>query len=236
MPAARPQHVLRVMSYNVHDLLDDRAAAARVVRAVAPDVLCLQEVPRRLTTELRLPPFARDCRLLWGRGRLGTGGTAVLTAPRVVVHDQSRGRLRVRFPDRTRGYAAVTVSLRGDAPWPRPVTVVSLHLGLRATQRLRHAGVVLGRVGDRAVLAGDLNEGPGGAAYDLIAGRHPRASAGIPTFPAGRPTVALDAIFAGRDLRVVGTPEVSVDELDLAAASDHRPVWVDLDLTGLGLL
>jgi len=77
------------MSYNVHDLLDDRAAAARVVRAVAPDVLCLQEVPRRLTTELRLPPFARDCRLVWRRGRLGTGGTAVLTAPRVVVHDVS---------------------------------------------------------------------------------------------------------------------------------------------------
>ena len=86
--------------------------------AVGPDVLCLQEVPRRLTTELRLPPFARACRLLWNRGRLGTGGTAVLTAPRVVVHDVLRGRLRVRFPDRTRGYAAATVSLGGRRPRP----------------------------------------------------------------------------------------------------------------------
>ncbi|WP_344256010.1 endonuclease/exonuclease/phosphatase family protein [Terrabacter carboxydivorans] len=222
------------MSYNVHDLLDDRAAAARVVRAVAPDVLCLQEVPRRLTTELRLPPFARDCRLLWSGGRRGTGGTAVLTAPRVVVHGVSRGRLRVRFPDRTRGYAAATVSLPGAGPRARPVTVVSVHLGLRPQQRREHARTVLDRVGDRAgdrtVVAGDLNEGHGGAAYDLIAARHPLASPSLPTYPADRPTVALDAIFAGRDLEVVGTPDVGVDALDLAAASDHRPVWVDLDL------
>jgi len=220
------------MSYNVHDLLDDRAAAARVVRAVAPDVLCLQEVPRRLTTELRLPSFARDCRLVWRRGRLGTGGTAVLTAPRVVVHDVRRGRLRVRFPDRTRGYAAATLSLAGDGPCAPPVTVVSVHLGLRASERWRHAGVVLAGLDDRAVVAGDLNEGPGGAAYDSIAALHPLASVGVLTFPAHRPTVALDAIFAGRDLRVVGAAGVDVDELDLAAGSDHRPVWADFATTG----
>src|SRR6476469_10697273 len=129
------------MSYNVHDLLDDRAAAARVVRAVAPDVLCLQEVPRRLTTELRLPPFARDCGLPWRRGRLGTGGTAVLTAARVVVHGTSRGRLPVRFPDRTRGYAAATVSVPTGGPSRRAVTVVSVHLGaarLRAGEARGH--------------------------------------------------------------------------------------------------
>ena len=37
---------LRVASYNVRDLKDDVDAAARVVRAIDPDVLCLQEVPR----------------------------------------------------------------------------------------------------------------------------------------------------------------------------------------------
>ncbi|WP_043415816.1 endonuclease/exonuclease/phosphatase family protein [Terrabacter tumescens] len=228
------------MSYNVHDLLDDSAAAARVVRAVDPDVLCLQEVPRRLTTELRLPRFARECRLLWRGGRLGTGGTAVLTAPRVVVHDGWRGRLPVRFPDRTRGYAAASVSLGGDGSGTPELTVVSVHLGLKAPERLRHAALVLEGLGDRAVVAGDLNEGPGGTAYDLIAARLPLASAGTPTFPARRPAVALDAIFAGRDLRVVPPDDGrdgpdgrgdGVDEHDLVAGSDHRPVWVDLDLT-----
>ncbi len=219
------------MTYNLHDLRDDRAAAARVVCAVDPDVLCLQEVPRRLTTEFRLPPFARACRLRWNRGRLGTGGTAVLTAPRVVVHGVQRGRLPVRFPDRTRGYAAATVSLAGDGPGLPPVTVVSVHLGLRAPERLRHASVVLEGLGDRAVVAGDLNEEAGAAAYDLIAGRLPLASDGVPTFPARLPTVALDAVFAGRGLGLVRGLEVRVAEADLRAGSDHRPVWVDLDLT-----
>jgi len=219
------------MTYNLHDLRDDRAAAARVVRAVDPDVLCLQEVPRRLTTEFRLPPFARACRLLWNRGRLGTGGTAVLTAPRVVVHGVHRGRLPVRFPDRTRGYAAATVSLAGDSPRLPPVTVVSVHLGLRAPERLRHASLVLEGLDDRAVVAGDLNEEAGAATYDLIAGRLPLASDGVPTFPARLPTVALDAVFAGRGLGLVRGPEVRVAEADLRAGSDHRPVWADLDLT-----
>lgn len=51
------------MSWNLHDLRDDPAAAVRVIRAVDPDVLCLQEVPRRLTTELQVPPFARAGRM-----------------------------------------------------------------------------------------------------------------------------------------------------------------------------
>lgn len=225
------------MSYNVHDLLDDRAAAVRVVRAVGPDVLCLQEVPRRLTTELRLPSFARDCGLARHRGRLGTGGTAVLTAPRVVVHGVLRGRLRVRFPDRTRGYAAATVSLPAGGRSGPAVTVVSMHLGLRASERARHAAAVLaaldggGGVGDRAVIAGDLNEGPGGTAYDLIAARYAPVSGDAPTFPARRPHTALDVVFAGPGLQVVRSAPTHVDERDLEAGSDHRPVWVDLDPT-----
>ena len=39
---------LRVATYNTRDFLDDHRLAARIVRAVAPDILCLQEVPRRL--------------------------------------------------------------------------------------------------------------------------------------------------------------------------------------------
>jgi endonuclease/exonuclease/phosphatase family metal-dependent hydrolase len=223
------------MSYNLHDLRDDRAAATRVVRAVAPDVLCLQEVPRRLTTELRLPPFARATGLVWHRRRRGTGGTAVLTGPRVVVHEVTRGRLPVRFPDRTRGYAGATVSLPGGGQRRAPVTVVSVHLGLRAPERLRHARTVVTTLdardaGDRAVVAGDLNETAGGTAYALLASHLARASGEVPTFPARHPTVALDVVFAGRGLPVVPGAEVLLDEADLTAGSDHRPVWVDLDL------
>lgn len=218
--------VLRVATYNLHDLLDDRAAATRVVRRIGPDVLCLQEVPRRLTTELRLPAFARACGLWWAGGRIGTGGTAVLTALRVRVHARWSCRLPVRFPDRTRGYAAVDVSL-GSV---RPVVVASVHLGLRAAERERHAEAVLAGLGPRAVVAGDLNEGADGPAARLLASRHRTVSAGEATYPAQAPRSTLDVILASADLAVVEGGSVELDEEDLSAGSDHRPVWVDLAL------
>ena len=238
--APRPGHVLRVMTYNVHDLRDDRAAAARVVRAVRPDVLCLQEVPRRLTTEIRLPAFARRCGLLWSGGRLGTGGTAVLTGPGVEVLQRQRGRLPVRFPDRSRGYAAATVRLSGAGRACRPVTVVSVHLGLRADERVRHALLLLGRLGvsaaaqQRMVVAGDLNERADGRAHAVVGTRLRLVSGGVPTYPADRPAAALDVVFAAPTLAVLdvgGTVALDeVTERDLVAGSDHRPVWVDLDV------
>jgi endonuclease/exonuclease/phosphatase family metal-dependent hydrolase len=196
------------------------------VLAIAPDVLCLQEVPRRLTTELRLPAFARECGLYWSGGRLASGGTAVLTTLRTRVHAAYTRRLRVRFPDRSRGYAAVDVSLPGAAP----LTVVSVHLGLRDDEREVHARDIVHRLGPRAVLAGDLNEPSDGRAHRHLAGRYARVSGDRPTFPAHHPTRPLDVVFAGAGLDVVaeGGPLGSAE--DVAAGSDHVPVWVDLRL------
>ncbi len=225
----RPQtaDVLRVMSYNVQDFTADRGAAARVVRAVGPDVLCLQEVPRRLTTEFRLPAFARECGLYWAGGRIGTGGTAALTALRVRVHASSGHRLGVRFPDRTRGFAAVDVSLPG---W-LPISVLSVHLGLRPDEREEHAEAIVSRLADRSVVAGDLNEGSDGGAFGRFVGRLAQASGARPTYPSDHPRAVLDVIFASRDLTALPESEAELSRLDpddLAAASDHRPVWVDI--------
>ncbi|MGW5694584.1 endonuclease/exonuclease/phosphatase family protein, partial [Streptomyces asiaticus] len=38
--------VVRVLSYNIRSMRDDREALARVIRACAPDVVCVQEAPR----------------------------------------------------------------------------------------------------------------------------------------------------------------------------------------------
>lgn len=223
---------LRVASYNLRDLLDDRAAAARVVRAIQPDVLCLQEVPRRLTTELSLPAFARASGLYWAGVRRGTGGTAILTALRVHTHRTTVGRLGVRFPDRTRGYAAHLVSLPGF----QPLWVVSVHLGLRPEERERHLTEVLGAVPHPAVVAGDLNEGPTGRAWARLAATFRKVSNDQPTFPASRPTSVLDVIFASPEVVVAATDPAAPGAArplheDLVAASDHRPCWVDLVLT-----
>ena len=37
---------VRIMSYNIRSLRDDRAAVVRVIRDVDPDVVCIQEAPR----------------------------------------------------------------------------------------------------------------------------------------------------------------------------------------------
>ena len=51
--------LLRVATYNLRGLKDDRHAAARVVRAMAPDVLLLQEVPRYPGSSYAISSFAR---------------------------------------------------------------------------------------------------------------------------------------------------------------------------------
>ncbi|WP_347350034.1 endonuclease/exonuclease/phosphatase family protein [Intrasporangium sp.] len=222
---------LRVASYNLRDLLDDPAAAARVVRAIEPDVLCLQEVPRRLTTEFRLPAFARRCGLYWAGGRRGTGGTAILTALRVHTHRTVARRLPVRFPDRTRGYAAHLLSVPGS----RPVWVASIHLGLRGDERERHLAEVITGLGHPAVVAGDLNEGPTGAAWARLAATCRQVSGDHPTYPADHPTALLDTVFAAAEIAVapVGPSPHPLHE-DLVAASDHRPCWADLLLPAAG--
>ncbi|MET0712639.1 MAG: endonuclease/exonuclease/phosphatase family protein, partial [Jiangellaceae bacterium] len=39
---------LRVVTYNVRSLRDDRDALVRVIRGLSADVVCMQEAPRRL--------------------------------------------------------------------------------------------------------------------------------------------------------------------------------------------
>lgn len=223
----RAPDVLRIASYNVRDFLDDRHAAARVVRAIGPDVLCLQEVPRRLTTEVRLPTFARACGLLWGGRRRGSGGTIVLHHRRVQVHEDTTRRLSVRFPDRTRGFHLVSVSLPGTAR----VTVVSVHLSLRSRERVRHAQALLDAAGAGSVIAGDLNEDASGQAWQTLAVGRRLASPDAPTFPSQGPHALLDVVLVPETLAVVDNGQAPTwCAPDLPRASDHLPVWVDVRL------
>lgn len=218
---------LRVASYNLKDLTQDRHAAARVVRQLDPDVLCLQEVPRRLLSAWRVSAFAAECDLVWAGDHRGSGGTTILTSLRVQQEHTSHRRLKVAAWQRTRGYAVARVAVPGQLP----VVVASVHLGLDVDERLRHTEEVLRALGDgeRVVLAGDLNEGESGAAWQSIAGRLRLVSLARPTFPAAAPSALLDVIFASPGLRARSAEEVLLSEADVVAASDHRPVWVDLE-------
>ncbi|HET7761490.1 MAG TPA: endonuclease/exonuclease/phosphatase family protein [Phycicoccus sp.] len=221
---------LRVASYNTRDFLDDHHLAARVVRALDPDVLCLQEVPRRLFARWRLARFARRCGLRPTGSHRGSGGTSILVSERVRLESAAHHRLPVRWPDRTRGWALARVRLVGGAE----VTVVSLHLSLRAEERERHTEAVLRALADAGplVVAGDLNEGADGAAWRRldVPDRLRLVAPDGPTFPAHSPRRRLDVVFASPSLRPLPHREVLLPDRVWAAASDHRPVWVDLEV------
>ncbi|QGN57559.1 endonuclease/exonuclease/phosphatase family protein [Nostocoides sp. HKS02] len=217
---------LRVASYNLKDLALDRAAAARVVRQIDPDVLCLQEVPRRLFSTWRVSSFAAECGMSWSGRHRGSGGTTIFTSPRVHVAQSQHVRLAVPAMRRTRGYAVTLVGPAGH----QPLVVASIHLGLDPAERERHAGQILAAVasGGPVVLAGDVNEVETGRAWASIASALVPVSPPAPTFPADSPQSRLDVVFASPTLTVLPHREVTLDVRDLVAASDHRPVWVDL--------
>jgi endonuclease/exonuclease/phosphatase family metal-dependent hydrolase len=223
-----PVERLRVATYNTRDFLDDAHLAARLVRAVAPDVLCLQEVPRRLLAGRRLRGFARRCGLRTAGSHRGSGGTTILVSDRVRLLDASHHRLSVRWPDRTRGWARARVAL----PAGVEVTVVSLHLSLRPPERERHVTAVLDALGDvdPLVVAGDLNEQDDGAAWRRLdrPGRLRLVAPDGPTYPARSPRRRLDVVFASPSLHVLPPTPVAVPEAVWPLASDHRAVWVDL--------
>ncbi|MGP7960076.1 endonuclease/exonuclease/phosphatase family protein [Sanguibacter sp. A247] len=112
---------LRVMTYNVKFLHLDAAAAARVVRAQAPDVLLLQETPRWLLGRRRTRAFARSVGLEIVAGGIAARACAVAVAPHVLAHVvEGRGvafeprwaRFRRGWPT-PRGYAFVRLARRG---------------------------------------------------------------------------------------------------------------------------
>lgn len=216
------------MSWNVRSLRDDRAAIVRTVRSVGPDVLCLQEAPRFLRSRSRLAGLARDCGLVFVCGGRAASGPALLVTQRVDTHRL----LEVRFP-RTpglhlRGLAAADVSLGRLR-----LAVGSVHLGLDGEERVGHAARVrsaLASLGQPLLaVAGDLNESPGGAAWQRLADGLVDvldvAGQAAPTYPAARPRRRIDAVLLSPGIAAAPVP-ISGD--DLARATDHLPIAVDL--------
>ena len=222
-------HTLRVASYNLRDFKDDADAAVRVVRAINPDVLCLQEVPRHPLSSYRIASFAARCGLYWSGGHHGSGGTTVMSSLRLDAANVQHIPLKVGRRQRERGYAVSHVRLPGH----QRAGIVSLHLGLDPDERATHAAAVMKALaGDGLfVVAGDLNEGSDGQAWMAMTRRLCVVSGDTPTFTASNPRHRLDAIFASSKLSVVPSSPIELDHADLVAATDHLPVWVDLDLS-----
>jgi endonuclease/exonuclease/phosphatase family metal-dependent hydrolase len=220
---------VRVLSYNLHSLRDDRRALASVVREVGPDVAILQEAPRRFRWRQKSADLARDFELVIGGGGLPSLGNLILTNLRVRAHDNWNIQYPLTPGRHMRGAAFVRCRVGRTT-----FVATGSHLSTDATERPHQAELLkkhLSEVADPLIFAGDLNENSGGAAWRMLADGL-TDSAGPDerdTFPTTAPRERLDAVFVDPRIRVLQYDVV--DTAQTRAASDHFPVVVDLDIT-----
>ncbi|WP_299530990.1 endonuclease/exonuclease/phosphatase family protein [uncultured Streptomyces sp.] len=228
--------VVRVLGYNIRSMRDDTAALARVVRACAPDLVLVQEAPRFFRWRKAAARLAAATDLVILSGGATAAGPMLLCSLRAGV-ERTEDVLLPRTPGmHRRGFATAVVTIAGTR-----IGLLSCHLGLGRDERPVQARAALERLEAmdvRHVIAGgDLNEGPEGPAFRLLAGRLQDCRAHAPwggadTFPADGPRRRIDALFAGPGIEVLGCgvpsslPGVSGD--DLRAATDHLPVLAAL--------
>ena len=228
----RDAHTVRVAAYNVRAFKDDRDALVEVVRQIDPDVLLLQEAPRHPGSGHRVAAFAERVGLTWADGRRGRMSTTLLSSLRLDLLSCEHRNLPVGRREEPRGYAVAQLRLPGH----RAFTAVSVHLSLRAAQRGPHVQQLLDNIDDiaapAAVLGGDLNETYGEGAWRDLGVRMREVTGDPLTSPSGTPGKTIDGLLVSGPLGA-RVPQLDLDPVLLRSATDHRPVWVDLDLTAL---
>lgn len=228
--------VIRVLSYNVRSMRDDRAALARVIRACAPDVVCVQEAPRFFRWRKHAAWLARESGLVTVTGGATAAGPMILANLRAHVEHTEDLLLPRTSGLHQRGFA--TAVLRFGAA---RLGVISCHLSVNPDERYAQSGLLLDRVAaagePHLVVGGDFNDHPDRPSFSRIAselqdGWAVRPWGGEFTSRPGDPYQRLDAIFATKSVEVLGCgvpdalPGVSAD--DLLAATDHLPVLAAL--------
>ncbi|MEU5613844.1 endonuclease/exonuclease/phosphatase family protein [Streptomyces sparsogenes] len=241
---AQDAAVVRVLSYNIRSLRDDRQALARVIRACAPDVVCVQEAPRFFRWRKAAAWLARETGLVHTTGGATATGPMLLTSLRAHV-ERTEDILLPRVPGlHRRGLATAVLRFGGHrGAGDIRLGVVSCHLSLAAAERYDQAGMVLDHLAaldvPYAVLAGDINDAPDGRAFQRLAGSLRDGWAVGPwgsefTYSPDRPRRRIDALFATEGVEILGCGVPAglpgVTDADLKAASDHLPVLAALRL------
>lgn len=223
---------VRLLSYNIRSLRDDRHALVRVIRACEPDLVCVQESPRywRPGGQAAWLAHRTGTVVLSGGGRIAAG-PLLLGRPGVRVL-QTRDRLLPKTRGlHARGFATALVRVGESAPF----AVTSCHLSLDPEERLRQFALLPGQFwpGEHGVIAGDFNEHPEDPGWRGLAAAFRDAHAAAPwggtyTSAPGDPYQRLDAVFVTPDLEVLacGVPHglPGLSPADLLTATDHLPV------------
>lgn len=220
---------LRVVSYNIHSQRDDTAALAAVVRAAAPDVVVVQEGPRRFRWRQKSAALAESFGLVVAAGGLPALGNLLLTSLRVRVTATRCQRFPLTPGRHLRG-AAYAECVVGGARF----TVAGSHLSTDPAERPGQAALLkreLDAAATPVIAAADLNEGPDGPAWATVARGLTDAAvamdrADLLTYSCADPRRRIDALFV--DPRITVVDYDVVDTPQTRRASDHFPVLVDL--------
>ena len=225
---------LRLMTYNVRSMRDDRAALGRVIRAAEADVVLVQESPRFLRWRSLCAQLARLGNMVVVGGGRYAGSNLILSSLSV----DAVSTADVLFtPDprlHRRGTAIAVLTKQGST-----FAVAGTHLDLVAEPRLRHVGELHRAIDEHVpsdvptVVAGDVNDQPGSPSWTALTTprRDAFATAGVGdpyTSSARTATRTIDGVFV--DPRITIRSARVLAGADVEAASDHRPVLVELEL------
>jgi endonuclease/exonuclease/phosphatase family metal-dependent hydrolase len=227
---------LVLATYNVHGCVGrdgrrDPERVATVIGELQADVIALQEV----AAHSEPGPAEDQFHLLAERT-----GLFALPGPTL---DHPRGRygnaLLTRLP--VADVALIDLSVPGREPRGAldvrletpagTVRVLATHLGLRAGERLQQVERLLSHIGagpEPVLLLGDLNEWRPRAALLRLLRRRLGPVRAVRSFPAARPLLALDRIFA-RPAHALTQVSAHVSPTS-RQASDHLPVRAELVL------
>jgi len=219
---------LRVLSYNVRGLRDDVDALTRVVTGAGAHLVVVQEAPKVFRWRSRCAELARRCGLVVVAGGGDAAGNLLLTSIAIRVHATKSVRLPLTPGHQFRGAALAHLSLGGAG-----FTAVGTHLSRVPSERAWQVPRLLDEVpaGDAPlILAGDLNTEPGGAVWGALGARLEDAAGddATPTFSCANPRRRIDGIFVDRTVKVAAYQVL--DSPDVRRASDHFPVYAELEL------
>jgi endonuclease/exonuclease/phosphatase family metal-dependent hydrolase len=219
---------IRVMSYNVHGLEDDRGALESVIRTMAPDLVFVQEAPRRFRWRSRSAAMAHGFGMIYAAGGLPSLGNVIVTSQRVRVDQTWCLRYPLTPGRHMRGAAFARCSVERV-----PFVAVGSHLATDDAERpgqarLLKAAVIA--VDEPVILGCDLNDSPGGDSWKLLGEGLIDAGAegDRATYPVSGARRRIDAIMVDPRCRVERF-EV-VDSPAVRLASDHFPIVSDIAL------
>ncbi|MGI8576373.1 MAG: endonuclease/exonuclease/phosphatase family protein [Nocardioidaceae bacterium] len=218
-----------VMTYNVW-WPHNQAQVTRVVNAVSPDLVIVQEAPKAIGVwRWQCDRVARAWQLRRVSGGRDAGSNMICVSGRVTVLDASKRRLtQPRFKPR-RGIVTAQCEVGGYE-----FGVVGVHLSLLKDSRPAEAAEALAdaaRLRGPTIVAGDLNELPSGPAWQVFrdAGYVDHARPDDTTFSSTTREKRIDALLVkGLTVADQGVPSLAPELL--SKASDHCPVVATIEL------